>query len=103
MSPNEALGGPPSLPSAVRFPEIIPGPIQRFADTGLQSQIDRAVAQLKPGSKGAWVGYERNGTFGTALVAKLPWMGGERWSVGIGIDKPKGQGFSHEGVIKFEW
>ena len=99
MSPNEALGGPPSLPSAVRFPEIIPGPIQRFADTGLQASIERAVNALPDGAHGAVIGYERNGTFGLATVAKL----GKGWSVVMAVDKAPGQGFSHEGAVRFMW
>lgn len=99
MNPNEALGGPPSLPSVVRSPEIIPGAIQRFADTGLQASIEQAMRQLPPDAHGAVIGYERNGTFGLATVAKL----GPHWSVVMAIDKPKGQGFSHEGAVRFMW
>lgn len=82
-----------------RLPIIIPGPIQRFAETGLQLQIENAVRQLAPGAHGAVIGYTRNGSFGLATVAKL----GAKWSVVIGVDKPKGQGFSHEGAIRFQW
>ena len=85
------------LPS--NLPAIIPGPIQRFADTGLQLQITRAIEQLPADAHGAVVAYERNGNFGIATVAKL----GDHWSVVIGVDKPRGEGFSHEGAVRFVW
>ena len=81
------------------LPAIIPGPIQRFVETGLQAQIDLAVRQLEEGDHGAVVGYYRNGHVGLATVARL----GDRWSVVIGVDKPKGEGFSKEAAIKFRW
>lgn len=92
-----AFGEPPA-PDA-RLPLIVPGPIQRFAETGLQMQIENAVRQLSPDAHGAVIGYTRNGSFGLATVAKIS----DRWSVVIGVDKPKGQGFSHEGAVRFVW
>ncbi len=80
-------------------PEIIPGPIQRFADTGLQASIEQALCQLPADAHGAVIGYERNGTFGLATVARL----NDHWSIVMAVDKPKGRGFGHEGAIRFIW
>lgn len=73
--------------------------IRKFADSGIQGAIDKALAGLPDGHTGAVVAYANTKGASLAVVAKL----GEHWSVVGVLDKPVNGQLSAEAAVRFAW
>ena len=56
--------------------------LRRFNDSNLQGEVERALAQLPAGARGALVGHSSFEKAGLALAARLP----AGWSIGGFVD-----------------
>ena len=75
------------------------GPIRRFADSGIQSAIDKALLTLPPLQHGAVVAYANQDKVSLAAVAKL----GTKWSVVGVLEKSHNGPLEAEAVVRFSW
>jgi hypothetical protein len=92
----------PVIPTQPPGPLILKdSPIRRFADSGIQASIDRAVSELPPGKAGAVVVYANMEQAGMAIVGKL----GARWTVVFAADRPWDgeRGLEAEAQVRYSW
>ncbi len=76
------------------------GPIRRFADSQIQSSIDKALAQVSPGMKGASILHADDQ--GIALETVFG-RTGAGWSAVAVVRKPWKGKFEGEAAIRFQW
>lgn len=75
--------------------------IRRFTNSKLQESIDRALAELKDGERGAVLAYGNGDGVNLAAVARL----GDQWSV-VGVLSHEWKGpkpLDGEVAIRFKW
>lgn len=75
------------------------GPIRRFADTGIQAAIDKAVAGLRPDQTGAVVAVATASEIRLAVVGRI----GTHWSALGVLEKPFKGELKAEAALRFAW
>lgn len=73
--------------------------IQKFADSGVQSAIDKALANLEPDKHGAVVAYATGEGVSLAVVGRV----GPHWSVVGVLDKPWTGKLAGQAMVRFTW
>lgn len=73
--------------------------IRRFADSSLQSSIDKALSDLPPDRRGAVVAYADLESARLAVVARL----GSNWSVVGVLSKSYSGPLAAQAAVRFTW
>lgn len=91
-----------SAPAIVRQ-QVMGQEIRRFADSGLNESITKALNSLEPGAQGAVLFHGGKEGITATTVANLGAHIGGDWSIVTAIRRPWDGEFEGEAAVRFQW